>query len=80
MEIAIWTGAILGVAAVAALVVKILKGARRVGHFLDDWFGEPARPGVAERPGVMRRIDVLEHGHGELRREVHQIKQQMEGA
>lgn len=29
---------------------------RRIARFLDDWNGEPARPGVLERPGVMTRL------------------------
>jgi hypothetical protein len=32
----------------------------RVKYMLDDWFGEPSRPGVPERPGVMVRLDRLE--------------------
>jgi hypothetical protein len=32
----------------------------RTTRFLDDYFGEPARPGVAERPGVMARIGAVE--------------------
>jgi hypothetical protein len=35
--------------------------ATRTKDMLDDWFGEPARPGVPERPGVMVRLDRLEH-------------------
>lgn len=34
---------------------------RRVGHFLDDWFGEPARPGFVGQPGVMERLARVEH-------------------
>jgi hypothetical protein len=32
----------------------------RTIRFLDDWAGEPARPGVAERPGVMARLQSVE--------------------
>lgn len=39
---------------------KIIPWLRRVGHFLDDWGGEPARPGVPEKPGVMVRLGTLE--------------------
>lgn len=30
-------------------------------EFLSDWRGEPAREGVPERPGVMRRLERVEH-------------------
>ena len=32
----------------------------RTRDFLDDWAGEPARPGVPERPGVMSRLQSAE--------------------
>lgn len=32
----------------------------RVTQFLDDWAGEPARPGVPAVPGVMERVRQLE--------------------
>lgn len=31
----------------------------RTTHFLDDFMGEPARQGVPERPGVMKRLQCL---------------------
>lgn len=33
-------------------------------EFLDDWNGEPARPGVAARPGAMARLAQLEKNSG----------------
>lgn len=33
----------------------------RFAHFLDDWFGEEARPGVPERPGTMARLLCIEN-------------------
>ncbi|MEU1883442.1 hypothetical protein ABZ470_39565 [Streptosporangium sp. NPDC020072] len=38
---------------------------RRLTHFLDDWQGEPARPGVEARPGIPERLQKIE---SELRR------------
>lgn len=32
----------------------------RVQDFLDDWNGEPARPGVLRRPGVPERLTGIE--------------------
>lgn len=33
---------------------------RQIGHFLDDWLGEPARDGLAAKPGVMARLGSVE--------------------
>ena len=33
---------------------------KRIGQFLDDWNGEPARPGRDESPGVMARLKNVE--------------------
>lgn len=38
----------------------IARGVHRVHDFLDDWNGEPARPGKDAEPGVMERLQVLE--------------------
>jgi len=34
--------------------------ARRVTHFLDDYFGQPARDGMPAKPGVMARLASVE--------------------
>lgn len=46
-------------AALTAVVRKVWPIARKIVHFIDDWFGEPDRPGVPERPGVMRQLHTL---------------------
>lgn len=33
---------------------------RRVGHFLDDYAGEPARDGMPAKPGLMARLGSVE--------------------
>lgn len=52
-------------AALAALtkwvILPIATFVRRIVQFLEDWFGEPARPGFEERPGVMQRLANVEH-------------------
>ena len=53
--------AIVIVAAVAMMAVKLWPLFRKLGHFLDDVAGEPARPGVEARPGLMERLARIEH-------------------
>lgn len=59
------------VAALVALVVAVAAGLgwavrwawrvlRRVVHFLDDYSGQPARDGLAARPGLMARLGGVE--------------------
>lgn len=38
----------------------------RLAHFLDDWFGEEARPGFPARPGIPARLESVEEGQTEL--------------
>jgi hypothetical protein len=42
------------------VVVKLIKFLKKMGDAVDDWQGEPARPGVPERPGVMTRLATIE--------------------
>lgn len=39
---------------------KVAPILRRLSHLVDDLMGEPARPGVAARPGVVERLSTLE--------------------
>ena len=54
-NLAAFGAAALAILAVSALVYKTISQVRRIGHFLDDWFGEAERPGVEARPGVTAR-------------------------
>jgi hypothetical protein len=57
-----WTGGVIVfVWKVWPILNSVRRIADRVKDMLDDWFGEPARAGVPERPGVMVRLDRLEH-------------------
>jgi hypothetical protein len=49
--------ALVAILGVFTVIRKIAKSLRRIGHFLDDWSGEPARPGVPQRLGVLERLD-----------------------
>lgn len=62
-------GLIVIIGGAVAILVKLTAWASRVAHrfqeFLDDWQGEPARPGIAaRRPGVVERLSVIEHRLG----------------
>lgn len=54
--------------------------ARRTNEFLDDWFGQPARPGVPSRPGVPERLASIESAYSEVRSEVGAIKARQDAA
>ena len=43
-----------------------------IEHFLEDWNGEPARPGVPARPGMMQRVANIETSQKNTA--THQIK------
>jgi len=64
---------IIGAAAVAGALLGLWKltvagwrMARRLGHFLDDWVGEPARPGQPARPGFPDRLASVETHMGRM--------------
>jgi hypothetical protein len=73
-----WVGWVIGAAALlTALAVfwragrAVLRWARRVADFFDDWTGEPARPGVRARPGVMARLGTMESRLTTIEHELH---------
>lgn len=55
-------------AAIGVLVwvgVKVFPFVRKINHFIDDVAGEPARPGVEARKGLMERLSVVEEKQDE---------------
>lgn len=75
---------VVGAAAVASALVAfwrigraLLRGARKAGHFFDDWFGEAPRPGVPGRPGFPDRLGKVETAVKGLREEIGEIREQV---
>ena len=62
LTVAPWLVAvILVVLALTWFVRKALPVLRKGGHLIDDLVGEPVRPGVMGRPGLMERMQSVEH-------------------
>lgn len=59
-------GMAVALAAVWKIAAAVARFARRVGHFLDDWWGEPERPGHPARPGIPERMAGVEKNLGEM--------------
>lgn len=70
---------VVGAGALIAAAVKVGRFVHRATQFLDDWFGEPERDGVDERPGVLKRLKAVEdqlqpNGGGSLRDSVNRTE------
>lgn len=63
-QIAALVAVVAGVGGLGSLGWRLARAAwrfaRRVDHFLTDWFGESARDGRDAQPGVMARLQVVE--------------------
>lgn len=71
---------VVGAGAIIAAALKTVKFVRRATQFLDDWFGEPERDGVDERPGVLKRLKAVEdelqpNGGSSLRDSINRTEQ-----
>lgn len=54
-------GGIAAAGFILLIAAKYLKPpSKGIEHFLEDWNGEPERPGVPARPGMMQRMAALE--------------------
>jgi hypothetical protein len=67
-------GQLLGIIATLIVIVTLIRTInpimKRLNNLLDDWFGEPPRPGVPERKGVMQRMEDQDEVLGHLRRRI----------
>jgi len=71
-----------GLTAGGWIMSKAWRGWRKIGHFIDDMAGEPARPGVAARPSLVERIAAIEtevkpNGGGSMRDVVNRIERRL---
>lgn len=60
IDVGIVVGLITIIGALVALVKWSYSLFRAIDSLLEDWNGEPARPGVPGRLGVMERLDSIE--------------------
>lgn len=59
--LAVWCVALSAIIGLLALILRSLRqGIRKLSTMLDDWHGEPARPGFDGRPGMPQRVNDLE--------------------
>lgn len=68
--VAIIAGGLTALVAIGVALRSIVRVVRRLGHFVDDWFGEPARDGRKASPGVMSRLDAIETRLGSVEHEL----------
>ncbi|MEH0410996.1 hypothetical protein [Streptomyces scabiei] len=77
----VWGGALSLLVGLGTVCWRVVRGSvrlgRRVDEFIDDWSGEPSRPGVPPRPGVMERMGGLEDRMGGLEEELQRIKHEL---
>ncbi|MFD7964375.1 hypothetical protein ACFV5J_26620 [Streptomyces zaomyceticus] len=71
----VWGGALTLLVGVGTAAWRLVRAALRLGQrvdqFMDDWYGEEARPGVPGRPGVMERMGGIEDRLGRVEHELY---------
>ncbi|MFI0827313.1 hypothetical protein ACH4Q7_22975 [Streptomyces roseolus] len=71
----VWGGAVSLLAGLLTVSWRAVRAALRLGrklnHFMDDWAGEEARPGVPARPGVIARLSSLEERQSRVEHALH---------
>lgn len=61
-------GGLAVLSAIGWLISRGFRLAKRAGDFFDDYYGQPARDGVAAQPGVMLRLKSLDEHRVEVAR------------
>lgn len=64
-----------GVWRVLRVLIRLVKG---VEQYLTDWYGEPERPGVPPRPGVLVRLQRAEEGLTGIGRRLEGLEHEMQ--
>jgi hypothetical protein len=71
----LWSVAVVTMAGAMALALRLMRSvarmARAVEELREDWQGEPGRPGVPRRPGVMERLSGIELRLANVEHELH---------
>lgn len=80
-----FAGVAAGLAGLGWIVAKAWRGLRKLGHFIDDVAGEPARAGAPGRRSLMERVAVIEaevrtNGGGSLKDAVVRIETKVDTA
>lgn len=71
--LAVWCVALSAIIGLLALILRSVRQvAKRFSTMMDDWHGEPARPGFEGRPGMPQRV-------GDLEVDMRQVKGEMVG-
>lgn len=77
----VWGGAVSLLVGVVTIMWRMVRGVvrfgRRVEDVIDDWQGEPPRPGVPARPGVMERMGSLETRMGGVEDDLQRIRHEL---
>ncbi|WP_208630405.1 hypothetical protein [Amycolatopsis kentuckyensis] len=68
--ITIVLGGLTALGAAWKILKPVFSAVRRLTHFVDDWFGEPDRPGVPGRPGVMARLELMQTDLDKIKHEM----------
>lgn len=73
-----FVGLLLAVIALLTWLLRpVFKFFRFLGEFRDDWKGEPERPGVPGRPGVMSTLSDIRSDANALAARVHKLERDL---
>lgn len=74
MNLVLQLGAIaVAVVAILALMRSVYRAWKRIDAFLEDWNGEPARPGREKRPSMPERVARVEDRLTQVETAIHNV-------